>query len=169
MARYATALQTWDDDDAVATTAWQGIGPSESAETATTTPMKAQEVAVFIRGTARLPRWFQVAQDSLNELSALPLNWNSYSARQIGVGAVTDAVELLSAVMEDDKPLPTFVPTVAGGVLLEWHTANADLEVTVRPTGRAHVVFERAGEDPLEVEGLPQEVVSRLRTFLQNV
>lgn len=169
MARYgAAALRAWDYADPVATTAFRIARPPQT-NTATTTPAPAQEVSIFVRG-GMLPRWFEMARDSLNALSALPVNWNSYTARLIGVDAVTNTVELLSAVMDDDGPLPTFVPVAHGGVLLEWHTMAADLEVTVLPNGRVRVVFERTGEDPLEpFEGLPQEVAADLKALVQNL
>jgi hypothetical protein len=166
MTKYATAmLQTWDDS-AVATTDWRVPKRVELPHTATTTP-RSEEVAIWIRGP--LPEWFERARDALNTLSALPPNWNSYTARQVNVNAVTDAVRLLVAIMDDSKPLPTFVPTSNGGVLLEWHTASADLEVAILPNRRGHVVFEKMNQDPVEFEGLPQEFAEPLKTFLKDI
>lgn len=169
MAKYAAAtIDMWDYDGG-ATTAWQQAPRPKPAITATTTPTPAQEVSIWIRSAVQLPKWFEIARDALNALSALPANWNSYAALQIDVEAVTGAVELLLGVMDENKPLPTFVPVSHGGVLLEWHTAAADLEITILPSGRIHVVFEKADAEPIELAGLPQELMEAVRGFLQAI
>ena len=167
MTRYPTAmLQTWDDSVAVSTTA-RVPRRVDSSHTATTTPIPSQGISIWVSDT--LPKWFELARDALIELYALPPNWNSYSARRIDITAVTDAVGLLMAAMDDGKPLPTFVPVASGGVLLEWHTMSADLEVTVLPNRRANIVFEKVNEAPIEVQGLAQEVAAPLKAFLQQI
>jgi len=169
MAKYAAAtIDMWDYDGG-ATTAWQQAPRPKPAVTATTTPTPAQEVSIWIKSAVQLPKWFEKARDALNALSALPANWNSYAALQIDVEAVTGAVELLLGVMDENKPLPTFVPVSHGGVLLEWHTAAADLEIGILPSGRIHVVFEKADAEPIELEGLPQEIMEPVRGFLQAI
>jgi len=105
----------------------------------------------------------------MKTLLALPPDWNSYAARQIDFAAVSGAVEILVAVMDDRTPLPTFVPVATGGVLLEWHTNVADLEVTVTPNGRAHVYFELVGAQPIELDGLTQEVMGPVKAALQAI
>jgi hypothetical protein len=168
MAKYAAlTVDNWDRGLGASTEWPRAVVRPWRAVAATTTPTPAQEISIWITG-AIFPRWLETARAALNALSALPANWNSYAARQIDVGAVTGAAELLLAVMEDDTPLPTFVPIANGGVLLEWHTAAADLEVAVLPTGRTHVVFEK-GNTPVEVEGLSQEVTGSVKAFLQEI
>ena len=76
---------------------------------------------------------------------------------------------VLLAVMGEKTPLPTFVPVANGSVLLEWHTDAADLEITVLPSGRTHVVFQKADGEPTEFEGLPQEVTTRIAEFIREI
>jgi hypothetical protein len=169
MGNYAAAtLDVWDRGFGAATD-WRPPNKRNLVGTATTTPRESNEVSIYIKGAAILPRWFEMARDALNAISALPADWNSYAAQQIEPTAVTGAVEILLAIMGDGTPLPTFVPVANGGVLLEWHTANADLEIAVLPNGRAHVVFEKAGAEVIEKEGLPQELVGQLKAFLQGI
>jgi len=168
MAKYAAlTVESWDRGLG-ASTNWPSAPRIRPAPAATTTPTAAQEISIWIKG-ATFPKWLEMARAALNALSALPANWNSYAARQIDVGAVTGAAELLLAVMEDDTPLPTFVPIANGGVLLEWHTSKADLEVSVLPNGCTHVVFEKGINAPVEVEGLSQEVTSSVKAFVQQI
>jgi hypothetical protein len=91
-----------------------------------------------------LPRWLPDAIRSLDELGCLPPNWDSYGADTIRHSSILATIELLLAVMRDDTPLPSFVPTSRRTVLLEWHMRGFDLEVEVRAPGRLHVVFEDA-------------------------
>lgn len=172
MPKYAAAtVDVWDKGWGASTNLQTPprIAPFLTALTATTTPTPAKEVSVWIRGAVLLPKWFELARDALNELSALPANWNSYAAREIDINAITGAVELLLGTMAEETPLPTFVPVSRGGVLLEWHTVAADLEVTVLPNGKVHVVFEKLGAAPIEIQGVPQEVAVQVKAFLQEI
>lgn len=169
MSNYAAATLYIEDREFGAATDWLSPARRRPVGTATTTSPQANEVSIYIKGAARLPKWFEMARDALNAIFALPADWNSYAARQIEVVAVAGAVEILLAVMEERTPLPTFVPVANGGVLLEWHTNAADLEVATLPNGRAHVVFEKVGSEPVEIEGLPQELMEPVKAFLQEI
>jgi len=169
MASYAAAtLDVWDRGFGAATD-WLSPPKLRPTGTATTTRPESNEVSIYIKGATRLPKWFEIARDALNAISALPADWNSYTARQVEFTAVAGAVEILLAVMEEDTLLPTFVPVANGGVLLEWHTSTADLEVTALPNGRARIVFEKVGGDAIEIEGLPQELMGKLKAFLREI
>jgi hypothetical protein len=65
------------------------------------------------------------------ELLELPRGWNSYNASQIRKENVNAAVGLLGRVMRPGVPLPIVVPTVRGGVQLEWHTNGINLEIAI--------------------------------------
>jgi hypothetical protein len=93
-----------------------------------------------------LPKWFQEAIASLDELGELPANWDSYGAKRIRHSSILAAIELLFCVMRDETPAPAVVPTNRGTVMLEWHTQGVDLEVEVIGPGRLHVAFENTGE-----------------------
>lgn len=171
MPRYAAATIDLSDPGWSATTASQyppRMTPAGAAATTAATSTQ-EKVAIWIKGAIRLPKWFETARAALNALSALPVNWNSYGAREIDTEALTGAVGILLAVMGERTPLPTFVPVANGGILLEWHTATADLEITVLSSGRTHVVFEKADGEPVEFEGLPQEVTVRVAELLREI
>lgn len=170
MPKYAAAtVDMWDRGFGAATELLLPTRPKPGATTTTTTPRESKEVSIYIRGAALLPKWFEMARDALNAIAALPAGWNSYAAKEIDFVAVTGAVEVLLAVMDEKTPLPTFVPVANGGVLLEWHTLAADLEVAVLPNGRVQVAFEKVEAAPVEIEGLPQETVERVKAFLQQI
>lgn len=172
MPSYAATVDVWDRGSGAATAElWPAPPELAKASGATTiTPRDTKRLSIYFRGTTVLPKWFEVARDALVAILALPAGWNSYAAKAIDFSAVTSAVEVLLGVMDEKTPLPTVVPVSSGGVLLEWHTMNADLEVRVMPNGRVRVTFERVNEEPREpVEGLTQEVLSPLQAFLREI
>lgn len=87
---------------------------------------------------------------ALVELLALPENWNGYGAQVIERPVVPVVLNFLAYVFaEGTPPLPDLVPTIDGGVQLEWHVGGFDLEVEFSPrTGvRAYFCDEAAGEE----------------------
>jgi hypothetical protein len=77
-------------------------------------------------------------------LLRLPQNWNSYGAGPIQSAAVAAALRFLGQTMHPETPAPAVVPTSQGGVQLEWHAGEIDLEVRVSPSGEINVVYEDA-------------------------
>ena len=80
--------------------------------------------------------------EKLNSLLDLDENWDSYGAHRVNVEAVFATIQVLASVLQEDTPLPTFVPTPSGNVQLEWHESGIDLEVEVHPSGIIEVYFE---------------------------
>lgn len=66
-------------------------------------------------------------------LLGLPPNWDTYGARRVTwQAAVWGAWYALTM-----RPAPGYVvPTGAGGVQIEWHTAEIDFEMEIDRTGR---------------------------------
>ena len=93
------------------------------------------------------PAWFGEAVASLNEVSRLPANWDSYGASPIRHSSGMAAMKLLSRVASETTPRPSIVPTVRGTVMLEWHTRGIDLEIEVLGPGQLHVAFEDIHSD----------------------
>jgi len=65
----------------------------------------------------------------INELLELDSNWDSYGAARVNPIVAEQAVFLISALLDTGVPEPTIVPTVKGGLQLEWHTGGVDLEI----------------------------------------
>jgi hypothetical protein len=90
------------------------------------------------------PGWVQPTLMILGQLLTLPRNWDSYGGRPVDPACVWASWHLLFAVMRDDSPLPTLVPTSRGGVQIEWHSRGIDLEIEVVTAERFHASFEDA-------------------------
>jgi hypothetical protein len=97
------------------------------------------------------PSWLKPALDQLIPLLSLPEGWNSYRARRIGADVVRRAIEVLAALMPEGVPPPSIVPTVRGGVQLEWHRFGKDLEIEIEPTLRIHALGPDDGEPEQEI------------------
>lgn len=106
--------------------------------------------SIAVNSLAPLPDWVGHAATVLTELLALPENWNGYGAQVIERPVVPVVLNFLAYVFaEGTPPLPDLVPTIDGGVQLEWHVGGFDLEVEFSPrTGvRAYFCDEAAGEE----------------------
>ena len=86
--------------------------------------------------------WLSGEIEKLNSLLYLDENWDSYGAHRVNVEAVFATIQVLASVLEEDTPLPTFVPTRSGNIQLEWHQSGIDLEVEVHPSGMIEIFFE---------------------------
>ena len=76
------------------------------------------------------------------DFGRLPSNWDSYGARKIEPQSVAAAIKFLIHETPGSLPLPSVVPTTAGGVQLEWHCNGVDLEVAFCSPSLIEVWFE---------------------------
>jgi hypothetical protein len=67
----------------------------------------------------------------LSEIARLQFGWNSYGARPIAWSAIVATLKLLLGNLPANAPLPQIVPTVRGGIQLEWHTPSTMIEVYI--------------------------------------
>ena len=102
---------------------------------------------VIIRVEEDEPKWLTTTVERMNELLELQPNWDSYGARCVEKHAVETALEILGTVMRPNTSPPTVVPTVEGGIQLEWHQNHIDLEVEVKPEGQV-LMFRQGGSQP---------------------
>jgi hypothetical protein len=77
-------------------------------------------------------------------------DWDSYGAKAISPRAIAVARDVLRTVVAQTAPAlggrelaVCIAPLPNGGVVLEWHGANADLEVEVTATGASDLLVER--------------------------
>jgi hypothetical protein len=90
----------------------------------------------------RLDRKIEILiQPQLEELMRLPAGWDSYGAPPIRPEAVSFALSVLNSIMKLQTPLPQVVPTSVGGVQLEWHEKDIDLELHISAPYNCEVLF----------------------------
>ncbi len=108
----------------------------------------------LLAGPAELPAWVLPVVRQLDHLLDLPPNWNGSASAPIEPRLAELAVNaVLVAVMPDERaPVPHVVPSVDGGLQLEWHRGGWDVEIQLTPMGEIWVDAAQVGGD-LEWDG----------------
>lgn len=89
--------------------------------------------------------------DKLNELLKLPPNWDSYGAHPPEPDAAVSAFGLIERIIASGEPVPRIVPTVDGGIQLEWHADGKYLEIVARADKTLSAYFEdEDGGEPFD-------------------
>lgn len=142
------------------------LSAQEASQPFTLRSSTDETINVVVEGEP--PSWLMPTVNALQDLLRLPAGWNSYGAVPIEPRAVVATIELMASTMDTDTPAPHVVPTNRGGVQLEWHQPDVDLEIQVLAPGRFAVAFEdfRTGR---EWEGEVTSDMSRLRDFMTQL
>ena len=111
-------------------------------------------MVVEIPAGVPIPQSFEKSVEGVVDLLGLQEGWNSYSAKPIRHGNAVRAVEVLFELLGSRTPPPIVVPTVRGGIQLEWHTKGVDIEVYISsPTDVSffaeHLQSNESTEEPL--------------------
>ena len=96
-----------------------------------------------------------------SELVHLPTGWNSYGAKPVANEAVEAAITFLVKAIPASQNVvaPAVVPTVRGGLQLEWHRRGVDLEIEFGPDGSGSWYAEdRETEETVERPLLNEDV-----------
>ena len=123
---------------------------------------------IAIRAPRReLPAQLLRALEQVIELLQLPRGWNSHGAEPVSEAAFKQTVEFLTTYLVEDVAGPVLVPTVRGGVQLEWHRQGVDIEVEVSPGGSVSWCADdrRTGE---EFEAVLAGQEEAIRTWLRR-
>jgi hypothetical protein len=92
---------------------------------------RGAEISVEIQATGILPCPFLKSVESIAALLSLPPGWNSYTAKPIAPENAIRAIGLACDLMQPGIAAPMVVPTVRGGIQLEWHTKAGDIEIYI--------------------------------------
>jgi hypothetical protein len=65
------------------------------------------------------------------DLLTLAPGWDSYSAPAIDGRSARRAINIIVEFMRPGMPVPHVVPTVHGGIQLEWHDDGIDIEIYI--------------------------------------
>lgn len=76
------------------------------------------------------------------ELAELPGGWNSCDANPVSATALRRTLEFLLEHVTPGVDLPAVVPTVRGGLQLEWHNNGLDVEVEIASDGPVSLFME---------------------------
>src|SRR5437870_11865156 len=95
--------------------------------------IRKQGPALFVDVYANRPTspTFLKSVEAVADLLSLPPGWNSYSAKPIDHQNARQAIRLLAEFLKPNTPPPSVVPTVRGGIQLDWHTRGVNVEIYV--------------------------------------
>lgn len=103
-------------------------------------------------------KWQASALKKVAELLKLPVDWDGYGAPSIRRDAAMFALEVLETVMLPRTPLPAIVPAADGGIQIEWHEGDIDLEFHVSAPYVCDLWFEDLrGAEPSVSEALTND------------
>jgi len=93
-------------------------------------------------------KWQVEVLKHLVKYAALSPGWDSYVGVPLRLDAGFFALSLLNDIMRPRTPMPQVVPSPVGGVQLEWHEKNIDLELHIAAPYECELWFEdhRTGE-----------------------
>jgi hypothetical protein len=116
--------------------------PTVSVRSIVEYPLPRGKLVIGVRGEP--PDWVQPTLQRLGQLLTLPRDWDSYGARPVDPACAWAAWQVLLALLVEDTPVPSLVPTSRGGVQIEWHGKGIDLEIEVVKPEEFIVSFEDA-------------------------
>jgi hypothetical protein len=92
-----------------------------------------------------LPEWVRLAVRRLEAVGALPQGWSGRLGPPVEIQLVPRAFDVIRDLVSGlgAALVPQVVPTVEGGLQLEWHRDGFDLEIVMSPFGDVWVDFER--------------------------
>lgn len=77
------------------------------------------------------PTWQREVLARITALLRLRPGWDSYKAPMPRYDAAMFALTVLQGIMRPATPAPSVVPSSTGGIQLEWHEKDIDLEIHV--------------------------------------
>ncbi len=125
---------------------WSAGAPSNaSATTGTVIASGGQEQARW-GGSGTTGAYLDAVTTQLRSYLRMDPGWDTLRARPVSPAAAQVALALLRAMRV--RTGGSIVPTVGGGIQLEWHDGRVDVEIEVLPSGDASLfaVDEASGE-----------------------
>jgi hypothetical protein len=113
--------------------------------------------------------WLAQAVQEVRTLCTLQPGWDSYAAREIRAEAAATAVELLQEAARLGCPRPSIVPMSRGGIQIEWHVRNMNIECTIPGEGAPVEVWYEDLTDRSEHEIAVEQDPSPLRAVLSTL
>lgn len=116
---------------------------------------------ILLRDTS-LPAWVEPTISAFIGIQNLGENWNSYGAKPINNDLIRQSLSVLQFIMQANSPAPSVVPMGDGGLQVEWHRRQQDLEI-VFPSDEVPQFYYRNRATGVEQEGFVDEVANLSR------
>jgi hypothetical protein len=83
----------------------------------------------FVVRANELPDWVKPTISGFVSIRSLSENWDSYGGKKTSDDLIKQALLILTQIMPFNAPAPSVVPLGDGGLQLEWHRKQQDLEI----------------------------------------
>ena len=137
------------------------------SRTKTTLIPAVQILPRIIVTTPELPSWITPTTSTLSGLLNLPENWDSYGAQRIQEATVVKVLKLLAQILGINSPPPAVVPLSDGGIQIEWHRKQQDLEICFH-VGAIPSYYYYDRRSGIENENLATEI-TRLAKLIEAI
>jgi hypothetical protein len=117
--------------------------------------------------TGRIPGWVEPTISAFVGIQSLTENWDSYGGREINRDLISQSLSVLGLIMAEASPAPSVVPLGDGGLQLEWHRKQQDLEIAF-PADDIPQFFYKNRAAEVEQEGFASDVMSLVQ-LLHNI
>ncbi len=121
----------------------------------------------FVVRTNSLPSWVEPTISAYSGIQSLNDNWDSYGGKKISHDIIRLSLSILAQIMESASPAPSVVPLADGGLQLEWHRKQQDLEI-VFPVDESAKFYYTNKARRSEDEGSIDEIV-RLAQLVKEI
>jgi len=91
--------------------------------------------------------WRNSVVNRLNHLVGLQRGWDGYGGQAVQFDTAAFALKLMESALDADIPPPQIVPGSDGGLQLEWHLEQGEVELDVEAPYRVHAWSIIAGEE----------------------
>lgn len=125
----------------------------------------ARSVELALRAT-QVPSWLQPALLRAGNLLLLQFDWDNDGAQPISQLSIQAALDALLSFMTESTSLPQWTPTRSGGVQLDWHESNVDLEISFEPTHPGGFVILADHKSGTEFEGSLRNRLPDVRSLM---
>lgn len=78
---------------------------------------------------AALPAWIEPTIEAFAKIQNLQDNWDSYGGKAVNPDTLQQSLAVLAQIMRTNSPAPSIVPLGDGGIQVEWHRKQQDLEI----------------------------------------
>ncbi|HDL01299.1 MAG TPA: hypothetical protein ENH23_03600 [candidate division Zixibacteria bacterium] len=110
-------------------------------------PKVTKTIKVTIDNIPSSIEWFDKIVDRINHLLNLPKDWDSYGAKKIIPEVAISLMRSIAKFPQKHIPDPTIVPSNDGGLQIEWHQNDLDIEIDFQPNGRQVLYFENSSQE----------------------